>query len=119
MLSTALNSNALNVAVGFLLPASIIGLGGATSREVLVAAWYGGLTAVVLVLAYRDRGLRRHTGIVILAAYALFVLALVAAAHGHVGVLVLGAPAVLIGLWTLVLVLTPSKATSASVRRAT
>jgi cation:H+ antiporter len=119
MLSTALNSNALNVAVGFLLPASIIGFGATSSREVMVAVWYGGLTAVVLVLAYRDRGLRRHTGIVILVAYALFVVALVAAAHGHEGVVVLGGPAVLIGLWTLVLVLAPSKAPPRPVSSAT
>ena len=119
MLSTALNSNALNVAVGFLLPASIVGLGATSSREVMVAVWYGGLTAVVLGLAYRDRGLRRHTGMVVLVAYALFVAALVAAAHGHQGVLVLGGPAVLVGLWALVLLLTPARAGSGSVRRAT
>jgi hypothetical protein len=56
---------------------------------------------------------------VILVAYALFVVALVAAADGHGGVAVLGGPAVLIGLWTLVLVLAPSQAPPASVRRAT
>ena len=80
----------------------------------MVAAWYGGLTLVVLVLAYRDRGLRRHTGVVILVAYALFVSALVAAAHGHEGALVLGGPAVLIGLWALLLVVTPSRAPASS-----
>ena len=119
MLSTALNSNALNIAFGLLLPASIVGLGATSSREVMVAAWYAGLTAVVLVLAYRDRGLRRHTGIVILVAYGLFVSALSAAAKGHTNLLVYGGPAVLIGLWTLLLVVTPSKAPPAAVSRAT
>jgi cation:H+ antiporter len=111
MLSTALNSNALNIAVGLLLPASIIGLGTTSSREVFVALWYLGLTAVALVLAYRDRGLRRHAGIVILVAYVLFVVTLVPVAHGHDTVLALAGPAVLIGAWTLVLLVAGNRGT--------
>jgi len=118
MLSTALNSNALNVAAGLLLPASVVGLGATSGREVMIAVWYGGLTAVVLMLAYRDRGLRRHTGVVILVAYALFVAALSAAANGHGNVLVDGGPAVIVGLWTLLLVATPSKGRPAPLSRA-
>ena len=50
-LSTAMNSNALNVTVGLLLPATIVGL-GASSRPVTVAAlWYLALVAFVLVSA--------------------------------------------------------------------
>ena len=56
-LSTALNSNALNVAAGLLLPATITGLGERSGQDVLVAAWYAGLTVVTLLLAYRGRGL--------------------------------------------------------------
>jgi cation:H+ antiporter len=107
MLSTALNSNALNVAVGFLLPATLVGLGVVSSREVFVSLWYLGLTVVVLVLAYRDHGLRRHTGLVILAAYGLFVVTLVAVARAHPSALVLAGPTVLIVAWTAVLLVTP------------
>ena len=103
MLSTALNSNTLNILVGLLVPAAIVGLGATTGREVLVAAWYAGLTAVVLVLAYHDNGLRRATGIVILAAYAIFVVVLDAAAHGNESPLVLFGPLVVIVPWTLLL----------------
>jgi cation:H+ antiporter len=109
MLSTALNSNALNIAFGLLLPASLIGLGTTSNREVFVALWYLGLTAVVLVLAYRDRGLRRHTGIVVLAAYLLFVLTLGPVARGNLSALVLAGPAILVLAWTAILVLAPAK----------
>jgi cation:H+ antiporter len=72
-LSTALNSNALNVAVGLLLPATILGLGRTSSDAASVALWYLGLTALTLVFAYRDRGLRRFTGAIVIAVYAAFV----------------------------------------------
>jgi cation:H+ antiporter len=110
MLSTALNSNALNIAVGLLLPASLIGLGTTTSREVFVALWFLGLTAVVLTLAYRDHGLRRHSGLVVLVAYALFVLTLVFVARDDLSALVLAGPAILVVAWTAVLVIAPRPA---------
>jgi cation:H+ antiporter len=81
VLSTAMNSNALNVAVGLLIPATVVGLGSPSSREVFVALWYLGLTLLVLVLAYRHRGLDRRSGIVILLAYALFAITLVPVAQ--------------------------------------
>ena len=71
-LSTALNSNALNVAVGLLLPATIIGL-WRTGPGTLVAAWYAGLTILALILAYRHSGLRGGHGALIIAAYLMFV----------------------------------------------
>ena len=71
-LSTALNSNTLNVALGLLLPAAVIGLGGPTGQATLIAAWYAGLTAVMLAFAYRDRGVRRSIGILVIAAYIAF-----------------------------------------------
>lgn len=43
-LSTAMNSNALNVAADLLLPATIVGLGAPSGSATLVAAWYLGLT---------------------------------------------------------------------------
>jgi cation:H+ antiporter len=79
-LSTAMNSNALNVAVGLLLPASIVGLTTHSGAATLVAAWYVGLTAVALVSAYLAGGLRRVHGAVIIAAYAAFVAVLIATA---------------------------------------
>ena len=55
-LSIALNSNALNVTVGLLLPGLLVGLGAPSGQGTLVAAWYLGLTAVTLgVRVYRPR----------------------------------------------------------------
>jgi cation:H+ antiporter len=72
-LSTALNSNAINVAAGLLIPASLVGLSKPTASGLLVAGWYVGLTAVTLLLAYAFRGLQRPSGYLIMALYALFV----------------------------------------------
>ncbi len=71
-LSTALNSNTLNIALGLLLPAAVVGLGKAAGETTLIAAWYIGLTAVTLGFAYRDRGIRRATGLLVIAAYVVF-----------------------------------------------
>jgi len=80
-LSTALNSNALNVTIGLLIPAAVTGLGRASGQAALIAAWYTGLTAVVLVFAYRDRGIGRTAGILVIAAYLVFAGSLLAAAY--------------------------------------
>ena len=71
-LSIALNSNTLNVVFGLLLPAAVIGLGRPSGQATLIAAWYLGLTAVLLAFAWRDRGVFRKTGILVIAAYAVF-----------------------------------------------
>jgi len=71
-LSTALNSNTINVAIGLLIPAALIGLGRPSGQTILVAAWYIGLTVAVLALAYRDRGIWRVTGILVIGAYLVF-----------------------------------------------
>ncbi len=73
LLSTALNSNALNVLAGFLLPVMLIAHAGRSSGAILVTAWYAGLTAVVLGVTYLHRGLRRAAGWGIVAAYFVFV----------------------------------------------
>jgi len=57
VLSTALNSNAINVVAGLLIPACLAGLGPRSGQDILVAAWYAGLTVFALALAYRGRGL--------------------------------------------------------------
>ena len=74
-LSIALNSNALNVVAGLLLPGVIVGLGAPSGDGTLIAAWYLGLTVVTLVCAYHGRGLRRGHGALIIAGYAGFVAA--------------------------------------------
>jgi cation:H+ antiporter len=73
VLSTATNSNALNVVAGLLLPATIVGLAASSGGTVLVAAWYLGLTVVALALAYAERGLRRASGTAVIGAYLLLV----------------------------------------------
>ena len=75
-LSTALNSNSLNVAVGLLIPAVVIELAKPSASGVLVASWYVGLTVLTLFLAYIGRGLGRASGSLIIAAYFAFVVAL-------------------------------------------
>jgi hypothetical protein len=79
VLSTALNSNAINVVAGLLIPASLAGLGPRSGQDILVAAWYAGLTVFALALAYRGRGLGRMSGMAIIAGYLAFVTALVLA----------------------------------------
>jgi Ca2+/Na+ antiporter len=75
-LSTALNSNAINVAAGLLIPATVLGLSKPSSAAILVAGWYLGLTVLTLLFAGVCRGLGRRTGWVIVAAYAVFVVVL-------------------------------------------
>ena len=67
-----MNSNALNVAAGLLLPATIVGLGGSSGSATLVAGWYFGLTAFALGCAYVGRGLRRLHGALIICGYLAF-----------------------------------------------
>jgi len=80
-LSTALNSNTLNVVAGLLLPATVIGLGRPSGQAVLVTAWYVALTLAVLGLTYRDRGLGRGAGSLVIAAYAAFAVSVLASGY--------------------------------------
>jgi hypothetical protein len=85
VLSTALNSNAINVTAGLLIPASLTGLRSGSGQDTLVAAWYAGLTLLALAFAWRDHGLDRMPGIVIIAGYAAFATALIiSVSHGGV-----------------------------------
>lgn len=72
-LSTAMNSNALNVALGLLLPGVVVGLAGPSGHATLAAAWYLGLTAFALASAYAISGLQRAQGALIICAYLAFV----------------------------------------------
>ena len=94
VLSTALNSNAINVTAGLLVPASLTGLGPRSGQDILVAAWYAGLTVFALALAYRDRGLGRIPGMAIIAGYLAFVTSLViSVAQGKVSPAAAAVPA--------------------------
>lgn len=78
-LSEALNSNTLNVLAGLLLPAALIA-GPDLGSALPVALWYGALTVATLALALAGRGITRRSGFLIIAAYAAFVITVVATA---------------------------------------
>jgi Ca2+/Na+ antiporter len=76
-LSEAFNSNTLNVLAGLFIPAVIItssGLGGALR----VAVWYGVLTVATIALALAGRGINRRSGALIIAAYLVFAVTVIA-----------------------------------------
>jgi cation:H+ antiporter len=75
-LSVALNSNTLNVVLGFLLPAAVAGFIAGAPGTTLTLAAYASLTALTLTLAFAGRGLGRGAGAVIVAGYAIFVVRL-------------------------------------------
>lgn len=77
-LSTAFNSNNINVVAGLLIPAAILGLAPSSSSGSLAVGWYVGLTALVLVLAFHGRGLGRAAGWIVVASYVTFVGILIA-----------------------------------------
>jgi cation:H+ antiporter len=80
-LSTALNSNTLNVVAGLLVPGTILGLGQPNGQAILITLWYALLTMAVLGLAYRHHGLGRAAGAMIVLAYACFIVSVLAIAH--------------------------------------
>ena len=78
-MSTALNSNALNVLAGLMIPAAIVGLGARSGQTTLIAVWYAGLTIVALGLAFAGHGLTRVAGLATVAGYVALVLAILMA----------------------------------------
>jgi len=81
MLSTTLNSNALNVTAGLLVPAMITGIGAPSGQTDLIALWYLALTVIALAYAYRYSGMSRATGALIIGAYLVFLGSLWIVAH--------------------------------------
>jgi len=79
-LSTALNSNNLNVLAGLLVPGVIVGATAPSLTGNITALWYLGLTLAVLALAYASRGLRRWQGALVIGAYLAYVAVLVGVA---------------------------------------
>jgi len=75
-LSEAMNSNTLNIVTGLLIPAIIIG-GSGLGTGLRAAAWYAALTLGVVALALAGRGVTRRTGLLIVYAYAVFVITVV------------------------------------------
>jgi cation:H+ antiporter len=114
VLSTALNSNAINVVAGLLIPACLAGLGPRSGPGILVAAWYAGLTALALALAFRGRGLGRLSGAVIIAGYLAFVTALaISVAQGSVRPATAAFPAAVIAAASALLLTWPPRAAAA------
>ena len=75
-LSTALNSNSLNVVVGLLIPGVFVGLARSSLPGSVTTWWYVGLTMVTLVCAFSTGGLRRWQGGLIITGYVAFVVVL-------------------------------------------
>ena len=80
LLSTAMNSNSLNVVAGLLLPAAFTGL-TVSGSGVLVAAWYAALTALTLGVAWSGRGISRLEGWLIVAGYGGFLAVIIVTSH--------------------------------------
>ncbi len=114
VLSTALNSNAINVVAGLLIPASLAGLGPRSGQGTLVAGWYAGLTVFALALAYRGHGLGRISGAAIILGYLAFVTALViSVAQGDVRPATAVIPAAVIAVAGVVLLTWPARGRAA------
>lgn len=78
VLSEAMNSNTLNVVVGLLFPAAVIGLASMSGEGALVAAVSAAvLTLCALVFAYLGRGVHRWSGGVLVAGYLAFAVLLI------------------------------------------
>lgn len=77
VVSEALNSNSINLLVGIAMPTLIVGVAPISRATELSVWWLGGITAVTLVFTAYRGGLRRSEGLVVLAAYVAFLIALV------------------------------------------
>ena len=77
-LSTAFNSNALNITAGFLIPAAIFGIGSPSSHVTLVAAWYVAMSLLLVVASFARSGINRLVGATIVASYVAFLVAVLA-----------------------------------------
>jgi Ca2+/Na+ antiporter len=79
-LSTSLNSNAINVLAGLLLPTTALGIAGPSTTTTFIALSYVAMTVLALATCYAYSAMRRGAGIAIVGAYAGFVAALLAIA---------------------------------------
>jgi len=72
VVSEAFNSNTVNLVAGIGLPALIIGGISTGQREGIDLVWLLGLTVLVVLLGYGQRGLTRVSGVLIITGYLLF-----------------------------------------------
>jgi cation:H+ antiporter len=72
VLSTSLNSNALNILAGLSLPTVLLGVGAPSAQTTFVAASALAMTLLALACAYVQRGLRRSAGALIIVTYLAF-----------------------------------------------
>ncbi|HEX3511721.1 MAG TPA: hypothetical protein VHT27_11555 [Solirubrobacteraceae bacterium] len=75
-LSTSLNSNGINVLAGLLLPTTVIGIAGPSAPSTFIALSYAAMTLLALCTCYAHRAMRRDAGILLVGAYAAFVVVL-------------------------------------------
>jgi cation:H+ antiporter len=80
-LSTALNSNNLNVLAGLFIPGAIFAVAAPSSAGNVAAVCFLALTALTLLLAFARSGLNRRAGWIIIAGYAIFVGVLIGVAN--------------------------------------
>ncbi len=80
VLSTSLNSNAINILGGLLIPTTFVGIAAASAQTTFVAASALAMTVLAIVAAFKRRGLARAEGVVIVLAYVLFAGVLIATA---------------------------------------
>lgn len=73
VVSLAFNSNTLNLLVGVSLPAVLIGGIDSAPGAVTAFAWLLVLSLIAIERGYRDRGLSRRTGAVLIFGYLVFV----------------------------------------------
>jgi cation:H+ antiporter len=76
VLSTSLNSNAINLLAGLLIPTMFVGIGAASAQTTFVASAALAMTLLALGFAYSRRGLARAEGIALVVAYLLFAVVL-------------------------------------------
>jgi cation:H+ antiporter len=73
VISESLNSNTLNVVVGLVVPAMVVGIGTPTALTHVSAWWALALTALTVLLTARRGGLLRREGIAVMLGYGVFV----------------------------------------------
>jgi cation:H+ antiporter len=80
VLSTSLNSNAINVLAGLLIPTTFVGIAAPSAQTTFVATSALGITLLALFFAHRRQGLARRDGAVLVVAYLAFAAVLTATA---------------------------------------
>jgi cation:H+ antiporter len=78
VLSTSLNSNAINILAGLLIPTTFVGIASASAETTFVAVSALAITLLAIGLAHRRRGLARVDGIALVVAYLVFAVVLTA-----------------------------------------